>query len=184
LYDEKKVKEDFGFGPEMMVDYKALRGDASDNIPGVRGIGEKTATELIQKIGGIDDIYKEIRNKEIGNKFKESVIKKLVDGKKDAEMSRELAQICTEVDGLDFDFKKCEAHTFDAEKIGELLKKFEFFSLLKRIPGANFGNKLQATSYRLQKSEKSKIKNVISDKDVEKLIGEIEKAKILPVKKF
>lgn len=60
LFDEKKVKEHFSFGPERMIDYKSLRGDTSDNIPGVKGIGEKTAKELIEKIGGIDEIYQQL----------------------------------------------------------------------------------------------------------------------------
>lgn len=62
LYDTQEVKKKYGFGPEHIIDYKALRGDVSDNIPGVPGIGEKTATELIQKIGGIDDIYAQVKS--------------------------------------------------------------------------------------------------------------------------
>ena len=59
IYDVAAVKERFGFGPEKMVDYKALRGDASDNIPGVPGIGETTATDLILKFGSLENIYKQ-----------------------------------------------------------------------------------------------------------------------------
>ncbi|MBI4427335.1 MAG: hypothetical protein HY569_02560 [Candidatus Magasanikbacteria bacterium] len=62
MYDAEEVQKKYGFGPEHIVDYKSLRGDPSDNIPGVPGIGEKTATELIQKVGGIYEIYKQIRN--------------------------------------------------------------------------------------------------------------------------
>ena len=57
IYDTDAVHERYGFGPERVVDYKALRGDPSDNIPGIRGIGEKTATELIKEFGSLDDIY-------------------------------------------------------------------------------------------------------------------------------
>ena len=64
LYDEKAVKERFGFGPELIPDYKGLRGDPSDNIPGIRGIGEKTAIDLISKFGGIEDIYKKLKKDE------------------------------------------------------------------------------------------------------------------------
>ena len=70
LYDEKAVKERFGFGPELIPDYKGLRGDPSDNIPGIAGIGEKTATILITKFGGIKDIYKALK-KNVGA-FKEA----------------------------------------------------------------------------------------------------------------
>ena len=58
IYDEKAVKERFGFGPKLVPDYKGLRGDTSDNIPGIVGIGEKTATELITNFGDLDSIYK------------------------------------------------------------------------------------------------------------------------------
>ena len=61
LYDEKAVEDRFGFKPKLMSDYKGLRGDPSDNIIGIAGIGEKTATTLIQKFGGIDDIYKKLK---------------------------------------------------------------------------------------------------------------------------
>ena len=61
LYDEAAVQERFGFSPKLVPDYKGLRGDTSDNIPGIRGIGEKTATDLITKFGDIDTIYKKLK---------------------------------------------------------------------------------------------------------------------------
>ena len=64
IYDEEGVKERFGFGPTLLPDYKGLRGDPSDNIPGIPGIGEKTATELVTTFGSIEDIYKTLREKE------------------------------------------------------------------------------------------------------------------------
>lgn len=68
IYDESAVKERFGFGPEKLIDYKALRGDVSDNIPGVKGIGEKTAINLIKEFGSLDNIYKELnRYKKLAN---------------------------------------------------------------------------------------------------------------------
>jgi DNA polymerase-1 len=63
LYDEKGVKERFGFGPTLLPDYKGLRGDPSDNIIGIAGIGEKTATTLITEFGSIEDIYKALEKK-------------------------------------------------------------------------------------------------------------------------
>lgn len=133
VYDPKAVKERFGFGPENVIDYKALRGDTSDNIPGVPGIGEKGATELIIKVGGIDEIYKKIESlKKIG--FTDSLINKLKTGKESAEMSKYLATLETEVPDLDFDLNKCEIRPFDRNKITEAFQRFEFISLLKRIP--------------------------------------------------
>ena len=139
LYDEKKVKERFGFGPERLVDYKALRGDASDNIPGVKGIGEKTAKELIARVGGVEDIYKQIRNpkSEIRKKFKAGIIKKIEEGGGDAKMSKKLATIRRDVKGLKFQISDCRFQIADLEQeeIKSLFAKFEFFSLLKRVPG-------------------------------------------------
>jgi len=138
LFDEKKVKEKYGFGPEMVVDYKSLRGDASDNIPGVKGIGEKTAKELIEKIGGIKDVYKDLKSKnsKLLKEFSPSVVEKIKNGKKDAEMSYKLALIEQNIAGLKFNLDDCAVRPFDLEKIKDLFHKFEFFSLLKRVPGA------------------------------------------------
>src|SRR3989338_5058963 len=80
LYDAKRAEERYGIAPNLIPDYKALRGDPSDNIIGVAGIGEKTGTELIQKFGGIEDIYKTLkkdRKKFIDAGFKERIVKLL-----------------------------------------------------------------------------------------------------------
>lgn len=136
VYDEKAFNERFGFEPSSMVDYKAIRGDASDNIPGISGIGEKGATELIQKFGSIENIYNNFDTlKEKG--IKDSVIKKLEAGKEDAKLSRQLSEIDCAVPGLDFSLEECRIKKFDREKIVELFQKFEFVSLLKRIPQFN-----------------------------------------------
>ncbi len=136
IYDVAGVKERFGFGPEKMIDYKALRGDTSDNIPGVPGIGEKTALDLILKFGSVENIYKQLKHKEkIAKEIKPGVIAKLVEGEKSAQMSKELSTIDCAVPDLEFDFKHCEIKEFDKEKINNLFQKFEFVSLLKRVPG-------------------------------------------------
>ncbi len=135
LYNETKVNERFGFGPEHIVDYKSLRGDTSDNIPGVPGIGEKTATELIQKFGGIGAIYKNIKTlKHENNEVKPSVLKKLEEGRDSAFMSKELATIRRDVEGVIVDLKQCLAPVLSQEMLLPLFQKFSFTSLLKRIP--------------------------------------------------
>jgi len=96
LYDEKAVIERFGFVPLLLPDYKGLRGDPSDNIPGIPGIGEKTATDLIVKFGDIDDIYKtlEKNEEEFGEKgIKPRIVNLLKEHKDEAYFSRELAEI-------------------------------------------------------------------------------------------
>lgn len=96
IYNEKAVKERYGFGPDLIADYKGLRGDPSDNIPGIRGIGEKTATTLITTFGGLENIYKTLQKKP--EKFEKANIKPrivnlLVEGEDDACFSKELATI-------------------------------------------------------------------------------------------
>jgi DNA polymerase-1 len=100
LYDEEKVKARFGFGPELLPDYKGLRGDPSDNIIGITGIGEKTATDLIVNFGSIEEIYKKLKkNKEQFLKagIKERIVKLLEEGEEEAEFSRVLATIRRDV---------------------------------------------------------------------------------------
>ncbi len=139
IYDIDEVKKRFGFGPELVVDYKALRGDTSDNIPGVPGIGEKTATDLIVKFGNLDEIYKVVEKeskKEKSELFSASVLKKMVEGHESATMSYELATIDCAVADLNFKLEDAVLENYDREKVVKIFQKFEFVSLLKRIPGA------------------------------------------------
>jgi len=99
LYDEEAVKERFGFPPKLVPDYKGLRGDASDNIPGIAGIGEKTGTDLITKFGGIDDIYKKLKKDEaqfITAGIKPRIVNLLKEGEEEARFSKMLATIRTD----------------------------------------------------------------------------------------
>ena len=96
LYDEAAVKERFGFLPKLVPDYKGLRGDTSDNIPGIVGIGEKTATELITKFGDIDTIYKKLKKDEqkfLDAGIKPRIVKLLKEGEEEAQFSKMLATI-------------------------------------------------------------------------------------------
>ena len=133
-FNEMGVKEKFGFGPEFVVDYKALRGDPSDNIPGVPGIGEKIATELISRVGGIDKIYRKIEQlKEF--KFSDSIVKKLKDGETSARMSQEIATIHCSVPGLNFKVNGCVVKPINRDLVLPLFQKFEFVSLVRRLSG-------------------------------------------------
>ena len=99
LYDEEAVKERFGFGPTLVPDYKGLRGDTSDNIPGIVGIGEKTATELITQFGSIDDIYKKLKKDEapfLAAGIKPRIVGLLKAGEEEAQFSKMLATIRTD----------------------------------------------------------------------------------------
>lgn len=176
IYNPEEVQKRFGFGPEKLVDYKALRGDTSDNIPGVSGIGEKTAVELIEKVGGIDEIYKNINKlKEKG--IKDSVIKKLVDDEAGARMSFELATIDCNVPDLDFNLENCFVRELDREKIAALFQKFEFISLLKRLPGTVIEEKVETKKIPKTK-KKMEFRELIDGAEVSELIKKILQEKI------
>ncbi len=176
VYDKEEVKNKYGFGPEMMVDYKALRGDTSDNIPGVPGVGEKTATELIEKIGGIKKIYQELEKGNLEIKgFKPGVIKKLIEGRESAQMSFELATIDQNVPELNFHLKDCELKDFDKEKVIKMFQEFEFVSLLKRVPGmADVATEQKNKKTALRIKNFSFLKNPEAA-DVKKIAAQIKK---------
>ena len=142
MYDEEKVKERFGFGPELVPDYKGLRGDPSDNIPGVKGVGEKTATELILAFGDVDSIYKTLKKdeKKFEEKgFKPRVVKLLTEGEDDAFFSKMIATIRVDAP-IQFALpEKTWKDSIDIQKILTLFDEFEFRTLGERVKKA-FGD--------------------------------------------
>lgn len=133
LYDADAVKARYGLTPEQMIDYKALRGDASDNIKGVKGIGEKSATDLLQRFGTLEDLYKAIDGKVVVEGIKPGQLKKLQAGKEDAFFSKKLVTIHTEVP-VKFDFAEASMQRFDLNKALESFQKLGFKSLIPRLP--------------------------------------------------
>jgi len=135
LYDQNLVKEKFqGLNPEQLLDFKALRGDPSDNIPGVTGIGEKTAIGLLLKFERLEDLYKELEEK--SDKAKTLSLKlreKLLQYKEQAFLSKSLAQIKKDVP-IDFDLEKCDFGEYNRDKAAQILEDFEFYSLIERLP--------------------------------------------------
>ncbi len=143
LYDEKAVKERFGFEPKLLADYKGLRGDPSDNIIGIAGIGEKTATTLITTFGSIEDIYKAL-DKEGAKKKKEypsfkkagispRVIELLVNGKEEAEFSKMLATIRRDAP-IDFSLPKTTfKEGVQIDKVLTLFNELDFRTLGVRV---------------------------------------------------
>ncbi|KKT80916.1 MAG: polymerase protein [Parcubacteria group bacterium GW2011_GWF2_44_8b] len=128
LYDEKKVTERFGFPPKLLVDYKGLRGDPSDNIIGVKGIGEKTATSLITVFGTVEDIYKVLKKKDDTYKkagINERVKNLLVENEKEALFSKTLATIRTDAP-IHFVLPPEWKQTLELNKLLELFSKLEF----------------------------------------------------------
>jgi len=184
MYTEKEIKERYGFGPEKIIDYKALRGDASDNIPGIPGIGEKTATELLQKIGGIEEIYKQVKNnlKNLEKEIKPGIIKKIIEGEESAKMSYELATIEKEISGFEFELEKCLAlENYDRKKITELFQELEFTSLLKRLPGSE-ENSTDKEEKSKNKKDNFQFTEIKIKKELDKVKEEIEKNKIFGAK--
>lgn len=136
LYDEEAVKTRFGFGPELLPDFKGLRGDPSDNIKGIAGIGEKTATDLILKFGSIEDIYKTLKKGEeklSKEGVKSRTIELLKTGKEEAEFSKVLATIRRDVP-IKFSFpKKLWCDSIDLPTAEALFSDLEFRQLITRL---------------------------------------------------
>ncbi len=127
IIDKQKVLEDYGFEPIYMIDYLALVGDSSDDIPGVAGIGPKTATPLIQRFGTIENIYANLDKIE-----KESVRKKLEANRENAFLSKELATIITDMP-IEIDFEHAKFVKPDFKKLLEIFDELEFRSLKTKL---------------------------------------------------
>ena len=127
-YTPQKLFERYSLTPPQMIELKALMGDTSDNIPGVPGIGEKTATDLISRFGNIDYIYENIDTLDI----KDSVRNKLIAGKDSAYLSRELGTICKTAP-IDTDFEHYRTKQADGAALSALMTKLELFKLMERL---------------------------------------------------
>jgi len=134
IYDPKQVERRYGFPPANLIDYKALRGDPSDNIPGVKGVGEKTATELIKRFKTIENLYQFLKDDPNTAEIKPAVKKKLIHDKEMAYLSKKLATIVTDQALPDFDLTSCLVKEYDQNKAIQLFQKLEFKSLISRLP--------------------------------------------------
>lgn len=133
VYDEDKMKSEYNLTPAQWVDYKALRGDPSDNIPGVKGIGEKTALDLIQRYKSIVNLYELLEKDEIEGK--PGVIAKLKEGKHYAFLSYKLALIDGENYKYDeFDLEHAKMGDYDQSKVIDLLQELNIKSLIEKLP--------------------------------------------------
>lgn len=127
LYDTKAILERFGLTPQQLIDYKALRGDPSDNIPGVKGVGEKTALTLLKQFGTLEKIYKHLKQVQ-----PEGVRKKLEDHKDMAFLSQDLATIVVNAP-IKFSLDTAELKGADRQAIIQIFQQFGFKSLLAQI---------------------------------------------------
>ncbi|MDO8470954.1 MAG: DNA polymerase [bacterium] len=169
LYDEKRVQERFGgLRPNQLADYKGLRGDPSDNIPGVRGVGEKTAIQLLQEYGSVEGVYKNVGSIKgtLGTKLKES--------KEDAFLSKELGTVDTNVP-IDFQLQGCEWKGYDPEEAKQFLQNLGFQSLMNKLPETSSVSQTGALPGILQE-----IEQLYAEKILPPELYELEK-RLIPV---
>ena len=129
IYDVEKVRERYGFEPPLVVDFKALQGDASDNIPGVPGIGEKTAMSLVQQYGPLENVLEAVPSMPPGR-----VRRALEEHMDQARLSKWTATIVIDVD-VDLPLEAARLYHYDDTEVRELFDRLEFRSLLPRLPG-------------------------------------------------
>ncbi|MDX1414801.1 MAG: DNA polymerase I [Candidatus Promineifilaceae bacterium] len=126
VYDISDVVDYFGVLPKQVVDWKAMVGDSSDNIPGIKGVGQKTATRLLQQYGTLDDIYEHI------DSIKGAMGKKIREGKESAYLSYKLAKIVTDAP-IALDLESCRAQDFDHTAVLDIFRELEFRTLTRDL---------------------------------------------------
>jgi len=126
-FDIDSFEAKYGISVEQFLDLKSLKGDASDNLPGVPGVGEKTAINLLQQYGDLDNIYEHLDD------LKPNLAKKLSDGKKLAYICKEVGRIWVDAP-IELDWAVADVDDTDLDQVAEILKKLEFTSLVRRLP--------------------------------------------------
>ena len=162
-YNREKIIEKYGLEPKQLIEVKGLQGDASDNIPGVPGVGEKTALKLVQKYGSIENLYKKIEEGQDDLKGKQR--EKIVENKELAELSRTLGTINTKVPIKD-DLTDLKVEEWDKEKVLELFKNLNFNRYIDRF------NLIENTENENKQEIKELYKNV--EKSIKDIIGMIK----------
>ena len=160
-YDWYKVHEKLGVWPSQVIDYKGLRGDTSDNIPGVKGIGEKSAQKLLTRYSRLEDILDDIDN------IPENAIRnRLQAGIEDAKLSKYLATIVRDVD-IDFDFEDTKVELPEISQVVEYLKKMQFYSFVKNIDNilCTFDKNCDELPVKPQQTEQKEDKPLVQFKE-------------------
>ncbi|MDP2930756.1 MAG: 5'-3' exonuclease H3TH domain-containing protein [bacterium] len=134
-FDEAMVREKYsGLGPVQLLDFKSLRGDPTDNIPGVSGIGEKTAIKLISEFGTLDEIYAAAEKSSSG--IPDSLRQRLINQREQAFLSRKLATITKDAQ-VGFNLKECSFGDYDKQPVINVFESLHFPSLILRLQGIN-----------------------------------------------
>jgi DNA polymerase I len=177
LYGEEEVRARYQLEPVQMIDYKGLRGDPSDNIPGVKGIGEKTAVELLKKFGTLEAVYENI------GEIKGAVREKLERDKTQAIQSKRLATIEKNVP-VEINLEDAKLHEFDRGKLVSLFKELNFFSLVKRIPQAD-ANLQMVSEYTNNTNATNEVRDfkyeIIKPEETGKFLADLEKEKEIAI---
>ena len=127
IYDEARVMDRYGLRPDQMLDYKALKGDTSDNIPGVPGVGEKTASSLLQQFGSLDAIYEHLD--EVKGKLRD----RLAEHRESAFMSRQIGRIVCDLP-VELNVEEARTGRYDRRAVAQRFRELEFRSLIDRLP--------------------------------------------------
>lgn len=174
-YHADDVKTKMGVRPNQITDYKALAGDSSDEIPGIPGIGDKTAVTLLSHYDSIDDLFTDIKNGDGVKGVSANLAAKIKAGEASSRMSKKLATIDRDVD-IELDLGKCVVHDYDPNKVATEFQKLEFYSLIKRLPD------VKMEELETQKQERDWTYDVVkTEDDFVNLITKVEKAKNLVI---
>ena len=166
VFDDEAVFAKFGVKPKQLVDYLALRGDSSDNIPGVAGVGQKSAAALLQAFGDLDTIYQRLDEvAELAVRGAKSLVKRLADGRDSAYLSKRLAQINTEVP-LPYGIGSLPQEERDTDILQDMFQQLEFRSELQRLESDAVAGEAAEAHYEL----------VLDSSDFEKWLAKLEQA--------
>ena len=160
LFDRNKIIETYGIEPKQLIEVKGLQGDSSDNIPGVPGVGEKTALSLIQKYGSIENLYDKVEKNEDDLKGKQR--EKIIDNKELAELSRTLGTINLEVP-IEDTLEQFKVEEWDKEKVLKLFKELNFNRYIERFHLTGEKNSEEEEKYKIEfKTVKKSIEEIMN----------------------
>jgi DNA polymerase-1 len=175
LFDEEAVREKYGIDPAFLADYKGLVGDKSDNIPGVSGVGDKTARQLIQRYGTVEQIYEHL------DEIEPTRARNALAGQKEqALLSKHLATIVTGVP-ITLDLDKCRTSDYDRKKVMDLFRELEFRSLMQRLPESDRGQATQMTFLGQSPQPGEASVAVSTEEQLTSLVSELSRASRIAV---
>lgn len=176
LYDENKVRERYSLLPKQIIDYKALAGDASDNIPGAKGIGEKTAIELLLKFKSIEQLFDNI-DKNVSN-LKERTLKLLKESRDNVFLSKKLATIDQDVE-INFSLENAKFGPLDKDILTSLFSRLEFKSLMTKLESLAFDASTKKEVKKIK--EKLKITYLKTPEANSTFLKQVKKEKFLSI---